>query len=141
MDHDFSKQIENKTDEELLSIFVDSDQYQPEFGELAERELVSRKVDLSPYKLRKEHKEAFYAESYEKGRQGNTIYIILGFVSSLLGGFLGIVAGYVYSQSKHKDFRDGSIYVYNQETRNLGIGMMALGIVAIIIEWVMFVTK
>jgi hypothetical protein len=140
MHPDFQNQIESKTEEELLEIYLHSDQYQSEFAELVEQELTGRKVDLSSYKLRKEHRIAYYTELYKDGRPGNTVYIILGFVSALLGGFLGIWTGYVFSQSKHKEFGDGSFYVYDQKTRNMGIGMMALGIMAFMIELVMFAT-
>lgn len=140
MHQDFYKQIESKTDEELLEIYLDSDKYQEEFIELVERELTNRKVDLTSYKLKKEQRIAYYSEIYENGIPGNTVYIVLGFISSLVGGLLGIVAGYVYSQSKHKDFGDGSFYLYDQKTRNMGIGMIALGIMAFMIETVMFAT-
>jgi hypothetical protein len=74
----------------------------------------------------------FYCQkNWRKAKPGNTLYIILGFVSSILGGILGIIAGYIYSRSKHKELRDGSYYVYDQRTRDLGTGMMLLGFAVI----------
>jgi hypothetical protein len=67
-------------------------------------------------------------EQYAKVRPGNQAYIVLAFISAALGGFLGIVAGYVYSQFKHQDDFDVKHYVYDAKTRELGRVMMVIGI-------------
>jgi hypothetical protein len=140
MHDNFQKQIESKTDDQLLEIYLNSDEFQSAFVELAQKELQNRKIDLSGYEIRKQHRIAYYSELYEKGRPGNPVYIIFGFIFSLLGGILGIIGGYTYSQSKNKEFGDGSYYVYDTKTRNLGIGMMAIGIASMVIEVILFYT-
>lgn len=131
---DFHNQIGQKTDQELIDIFLNDYQYQDEFAQLAIRELEERGVDLTSYRLRKQHKDAYILERLEEGRSGHPAYIVLGFVSALLGGFLGIVAGYIYCQSKHKELGDGTHWVYDLKTRNLGTGMMVLGIIVLILS-------
>jgi hypothetical protein len=136
MKFDFEKQAQDKSNEELLQIYHDFDEYQDEYLEIVLKELDRRGVDLSHLKLRKQHKEAFMSEQLEKGKPGDPIYITIGFVSALFGGLIGIIAGYVYSQSKNKDWGDGTFYYYDLKTRNLGIGMMVLGIFILIVSLV-----
>jgi hypothetical protein len=52
------------------------------------------------------------------------------------GFFLGIIAGYVYSQSKNKEWGEGTYSHYDLKTRNLSTGMMLLGIVVLVISLV-----
>ena len=140
MKFDFEKQVQSKSNEELLKIYHDFDEYQDHYLQLVMEELDKRGVDFSDLKLRKHHKETFMLEQSEKGRPGDLVFIVLGFVSALFGGLLGIIAGYVYSQSKNKEWGDGSFYYYDLKTRNLGIGMMALGIFVLVVGFVYKVT-
>ena len=137
MNVDFEDQISNKSNDELLDIFLNSDHYQPGFVELAVQELDRRKVDITSHKQQKQHDEALLLEQMEQGEPGNPIWITLGFISALLGGLIGIVAGYVYSQSKNKEIGDGNHYYYDLQTRNLGYGMLLLGVTVFILAIVL----
>jgi hypothetical protein len=132
MNVNFEDQILKKTNDELLDIFLNSDHYQRGFVELAVQELDRRKVDITSYKQQKQHDEVLLLEQMEEGEPGNPIWITLGFISTLLGGLIGIVAGYVYSQSRNKELGDGNHYYYDLKTRTLGYGMMLLGITVFI---------
>lgn len=130
----FQEQIGNKSNDELLKIYSDYDQYQDEYIEIVSKELDKRNVDFSNLKLRRLHKEAFIAEQLEKGKPGDPVFITLGFVSALFGGLIGIISGYVYCKSRNKELGDGSHYYYDLKTRNLGTGMMILGISVLVIS-------
>jgi hypothetical protein len=130
---DFQSQVRDKTNEELLKIYSDFDLYQDEYLEIVVKELDKRGVDFADLKLRKHHKESFMLEQLEKGKPGDPVFITIGFVSALFGGLIGIIAGYIYSQSKNKEWGDGSHYYYDLKTRNLGIGMMVLGFFVLVI--------
>ena len=130
----FQNEIENKSDDELLKIYRDFDQYQEEYIEIVAKELDRRGVDFSNLKLQRQHKEAFIAEQLEKGKPGDPVYITLGFIFAFFGGLIGIIAGYVYCRSKNKELGDGTHYYYDLKTRNLGTGMMLLGISVLVIS-------
>lgn len=130
----FQEQVELKSNDELLKIYTDYDQYQDDYIDIVSKELDKRKVDFSNLKLRRQHKEAFIAEQLEKGKPGDPIFIALGFVFALFGGLIGIVAGYVYCKSRNKELGDGRHYYYDLKTRNLGTGMMILGISVLVIS-------
>ena len=134
MTFNFHNQVQSKSNEELLNIYADYDQYQDNYLEIVSDELEKRGVDFSSLKLRRQHKEAFIAEQLEKGKHGDPVFITLGFIVALLGGLLGIFARYFYCQSKNKELGDGTHYYYDLKTRNLGTGMMILGISILIIS-------
>jgi hypothetical protein len=131
---DFQKQIAGKTDQELLDIYVDSDDYQEEFVNQAYHELTKRGVSLEKSEKEKETKSRLSKELLGHDRKGNELYIILGFVSAVLGGLIGIIAGYTYSQSKKYAPSGESYYVYDKQTRDKGRAMMIIGIFAFLVS-------
>jgi hypothetical protein len=133
MQFDFNDQVKTKTTDQLIEAFLHPENYQPEFNTLAEQELFARGIDLAPYQLKRQQREEYYTSLYKEGKPGTPGWIALFFVASLLGGIAGIIAGIVYSQSKHKHFGDDSYYVFDQKTRNLGIGMILLGTAVIVL--------
>lgn len=130
----FQNQVQNQSNEELLGVYSDYDQYQDGYIEIVSGELERRGVDFSHLKLRRQHKEAFISEQLEKGKPGDPVFITLGFILALSGGLLGILAGYFYSQSRNKEMGDGRHFYYNLKTRNFGTGMMILGIAVLLIS-------
>jgi hypothetical protein len=132
MKFDFADQIKQKTDKELTDIYVNARDYNSDFVKLAEEELHTRKINLDSSAKQREKVEQIVTEELKKGRDGNPLYIFFCFVLALLGGLLGIYAGYVYSQSKIKTANGESYYAYNKETRQLGKMMMLLGVAVIL---------
>lgn len=132
-DAEFPEQIKRKTDKELIDIYVNAHEYQPAFVELAIEELGKRNISLDSYKQIREQKKQKVSKHLETGKAGSPLYIALCFVLAILGGILGIYAGYIYSHSKVKDIDGREFYVYDDSTRKLGKLMMLIGVIAIII--------
>lgn len=128
----FQEQILNKTDQELLDIYSNPGEYQEKFVDLAHQELIKRNVPLEKHRKQKESKSNQSNRLLEQGRKGNELYIALGFIFAALGGLIGIIAGYTYSQSKHDGHSGERYYVYNKQTRDAGRIMMILGIVVLL---------
>lgn len=122
MSIDFKEQVATKTDQELIDIYINPDDFQESFVTAAEEELNKRNVRLEQFKQKREQKEKIKTEQLEKGIQGDSLYMTLAFISAFLGGLIGIIAGYIYSQSK----KEGH-YVYNEKTRKQGKVMLAIG--------------
>jgi hypothetical protein len=127
----FPEKIKQKSDEALIKIYLDSNQYQEEFISALINELQNRKIDLTAFTQTKESNEKKYI-IIEKEVPGDTIFIILGYVSALAGGLLAIIMGYHYSNTKHKSNSEEKHYVYDKNTRELGTGMLIIGIIAMI---------
>lgn len=132
MKFDFTDQIKQKTDKELTDIFINARGYNPDFVRLAEKELQARSINLDSSVKQKEKVSETLKEELKQGKDGNPLYIFFCFVLALLGGLLGICAGYVYSQSKIRTADGESYYAYNKETRQLGKIMMLVGVAVIL---------
>jgi len=130
MKFDFTEQVVNKTDQELIQIFTNPQDYQADFVKVVTEELNKRGINEEKYQQEKDQRERIKKEQLEKGRPGDPVYMTVGFISAGLGGLIGIIAGIVYSQSKIKGT---SHYVYNEETRKKGILMMFIGIFVFLI--------
>lgn len=127
MTQSFETLIKEKTDNQLSEIYLNANDYQPEFIKLVELELVQRKIPLDSLKFIREKKEEISDESLELGKQGNQGWIIAAFLLSLVGGLWGIVAGYQYAFSKHKNAKGDEFYYYNESTRKYGRWMLIIG--------------
>jgi hypothetical protein len=124
----FLEQINSKTDDELMEIYVNEFNYQPSFVELAREELVRRVV---PYESRnnvKVKKEEIRKQELLKGQEGSTFFIILIGVFALVGGPIGIIGGGIYAFSKNKDVDGEKYYAYDQDTRKWGRIIFFIGI-------------
>lgn len=130
---DFTNQINQKTDNELLEIFANANDYNPEFVNLAEQKLQARNINIDALKQNKESAKQVNRKELEQGKAGSPLYILLGFVFAILGGFIGIYTGYIYSRSKTKTAEGDQYYVYNPETRQFGNIMMGVGIASILL--------
>lgn len=61
------------------------------------------------------------------GKQGNIVLIVLSFWLTLVGGVWGILVGYNYAYSKHKNNDGVEYFIYNESTRKYGKWMLILG--------------
>jgi hypothetical protein len=133
---DFKEQIVSKTDKELLDIYIKSDDYQEVFINQVRQELTKRGVSFEKYRIEKETKSHLSKGFLEQGKKGNNLYIVLGFISAALGGLIGIIVGYTYSQSKQDGPSGERYYVYDKQTRENGRIMMILGVFVLVISMI-----
>jgi len=125
--NDFKQIIKAKTDNELTDIFINPNDYQPEFIALVEQELRDRNIPVESLLKLKTQKEQIDDTNLELGKQGSQFWIVAGFVGSLAGGIWAIGAGYSYAYSKHKSKSGKEYYVYNESTRKYGRWMLTIG--------------
>lgn len=133
----FQEHIINKSNKDLIEIYVNADNYQPEFVNQVYEELTKRGVSLDQYIAENEAKSHTLNLLLEQGRKGNEVYLILGFNSAFLGGVIGIIAGYTFSQSKQDGPSGERFYTYDKQTRDKGRIMMTIGVFVflIIMTW------
>jgi len=121
---DFREIIKEKSDEELTDIFIKNSGYQESFMEQVQEELVSRKIPIESLQKFREEQNTIDVSKLEQGEQGSQVWIVLGFLASIVGGLWGIFAGYNYAYSKHT-FKGKQYYIYNESTRKYGKIMLA----------------
>jgi len=132
--NDFNKVITSKSDDELIKIYVNTTDYQPEFIALVEAEIITRKIPLNSLNSLRNQKEIIDEQKIDVGKQGSQFWMVFAFIASLVGGIWGIVAGYQYAYSKHKNSDGDEFFVYNETTRNYGKGMLITGCVMLFIQ-------
>jgi len=65
-------------------------------------------------------------------------WVIIGYISSLFGGFMGMIIGTILVSAK-KSLSDGSIvYVFNEQSRKHGKIIMYLGSAVLILSIIFF---
>ncbi len=114
----FQTRAEQKTDTELVDIYLHSQDYQENFMKVVEEEISKRKIPLDALKQIRSESEESSDKKFELGEQGNPLWIALSFVAALLGGLIGLIAGYIYAYSKRKNSQGKEIYAYNEQTVN-----------------------
>ena len=118
------------TDEELHDVIVKKDEWS-EFDYLLAKHLLAQKgktIDHAQVKQLQDKRIAELAKP-EADKKG---LIITGYILSLLGGFFGIITGYVLYTS-HKTLPNGaSVPTYSKGDRAHGKIMMVLGIVVLV---------
>ena len=129
----FETIVEQKTDKELVDIYIKSHDYQDDFIKIVEKELIKRKIPIASIKQVKEEADAISDNKLQLGEQGNPFYIALCFLAALLGGVISIVAGYIYAFSKRKNLQGNAYFYYNDQTRKYGKWMLVVGSIMVII--------
>ncbi len=116
----FSELVRTKSTDELKLILLERYKYQPEMITAVTDELSIRAIDLSELTAQREILEEKEKELLSVGKNGNPLYIFVCFAASLVGGFAGIIGGYIYAFSKTISGEGEEFYVYNNETRLYG---------------------
>jgi len=115
------------SDEELIDVISKSDEWNKFDVSLAKKLLRDRGQEITPLKI-EEIKKQRIAElaKPEKSQSG---YIILGYITALLGGLLGVFVGWHLLTYK-KVLPDGNrVYVYSENDRKQGNRILILGLV------------
>ena len=138
MTYDFNALVKSKPTDELLEMLRDAHQFQPDMIIAVTDELNARNVDTTELMAKR---TALYEENetlLSSGKEGNSLYLVICFIASILGGLLGIIGGYIYSFSKTTSLAGNRYYVYDKATRQWGRIIFWVGIscflLAIMIE-------
>lgn len=115
------------SDEELIDVIAKSDEWNKFDVSLAKKLLRERGQEITPLKIEEIKKQRITELSKpEKSQSG---YIILGYITALLGGLLGVFVGWHLLTYK-KVLPDGNrVYVYSENDRKQGNRILILGLV------------
>ena len=124
------------SDSELIDILIKKDEWNELDVLLSEKILQDRKVEIDQVAINKK-REQYTAElkSPEGGQQG---WIIVGYISAILGGFLALIIGYFIWQAKNSLPNGEKVYAYNETVRKHGL---IIFVISSIIFPVLFIIK
>lgn len=127
MEFDFELQVQAKTDDELIAIYVNPDFYQSEFVAATKAEIVKRKLPITSIEQIKQEKDKVSIAHLSVGKQGSPLYMFICFLLAFLGGIPAIISGYIYGFSKTRGPDGEAYYVYNETTRKMGVAILVIG--------------
>lgn len=127
----FKNLVKEKSDNELVDIYLNSSGYQEEFMESVLIEIRNRNIPIETLQELKIKKSEIDKETLKLGKQGSQFWMVVAFIISILGGVVGIIAGYQYYYSKHKSIDGEEYYYYNESTRKYGKWMMIIGCIVL----------
>lgn len=93
----FSIVVREKTTDELVNIFNQAYNWNKDFINVVEAELSQRGIDLQKYRLERAKIYSEKEAEFQNGKQGNSLYIVLGVILSLTANLSGIIIGYIYN--------------------------------------------
>jgi len=134
MTNNFQEIVENKSNDELLKIVYQFDEWSPEMLEAVEHELAIRNILPTDIIVKKQQLTEAEEEKLIKGKEASLIGQIIGWLAVF--EFLGIFIGYYYSFSKERSkYTDKQYFRYNESSRKIGsylfYSSMCLSVIAI----------
>ena len=122
--------LKSFTDEELMEILLKPDEWSRTDYNLATSLLVIRGKQVNESLLEALRKQRI--DDLAKPEENNRIWIITGYVSSILGGLLGIFIGLHMCTAKKTLPNGQRVYMFKKEDRNQGFYIFITGIVCLI---------
>ena len=116
------------TDNELVEIIEKSDEWSKEDFMLSQKILKDRGQEISKEKIEEIKQKRI--EDLKKPEKGHIGYLILGFLSAILGGLLGIFIGWFHWRFKKTVPTGQQVYAYEKNTRIQGQIIFIIGIVS-----------
>ena len=115
----FQEVVENKSNDELLKIVYQFDEWSPKMLEAIEHELATRNILPTDISIRKQQTTEIEEEQLLKGKEASIIGQIVGWIAVF--GFLGIFIGYHYTFSKVRSkYTNTQYFRYNEDSRKMG---------------------
>lgn len=122
------------TDDELLKVLVEYNEWSEFDLLLSERILSKRGVKIDQEDLAQQRK--LRDASFETPENGQNGWIVFGYTASFLGGFIGIILGYSLWKSKKKLPNGGKVPAYNDGIRMHGKNIFYIGVAVFVIIWI-----
>lgn len=121
--------------EELIDVIEKSDEWNKFDVELALKLLNERGNEITTKQINELKKQRIIELS--KPEEGQNIYIIIGYISALLGGLLGVFIGWHLLTYKKTLPNGNRIYAYSENDRKHGNRILILGAVFIVV-WILY---
>ena len=123
------------TDKELFELIAASDEWSQFDVSLAKKLLQDRGKEITPDALEKIKKDRI--SELSKPEEGQTTYIIIGYITAVLGGFLGIFIGWHLLTFKKTLPNGNRVYTYSDNDRKQGNRILILGGIFLVI-WLLY---
>lgn len=123
------------TDKELFELIAAGDEWSPFDVSLAKKLLQNRGKEITPDDIEKIKNNRI--RELSKPEEGQTTYIIVGYITAVLGGFLGIFIGWHLLTFKKTLPNGKRIYAYSDNDRKQGNRILIIGGIFLVI-WLLY---
>lgn len=115
------------TNDELLNVLVEKDEWNETDVLLSEKILIDRGVTIDFNKIAQQSEERNAELSKPKG--GQAFWVVIGYISAFLGGFLGLVIGYFIWKAKNKLPNGKKVPAYSEKLRKHGLAIFLISLI------------
>jgi hypothetical protein len=122
-------------DKELFELIAASDEWSQFDVSLAKRLLKERGKEITPDEIEKIKIKRI--EELSKPEESQSTYIIIGYITAVLGGFLGIFIGWHLATFKKTLPNGDRIYAYSENDRKQGNRILKISIMFFVI-WLLY---
>lgn len=130
-DVDKSHYLYEFSDDDLIDVLVRREEWNEIDYVLSRKILKDRGVKINKEEIEERHTAYIAKISEPKGGQG--VWIIIGYISAILGGFLGLLIGYMLFQAKTVLPNGSKVPAYTPATRKHGKYMFFLSFITLAI--------
>ncbi|POS00717.1 hypothetical protein Q361_1274 [Flavobacterium croceum DSM 17960] len=123
------------SNKELIDVIEKSDEWNKFDVELAHKLLKKRGNEITSEEINELKKQRIIELS--KPEQGQTVYIIIGYICAFLGGLLGIFIGWHLLTYKKTLPNGNQIYAYSENDRKQGNRILIIGGIFIVV-WIFY---
>jgi hypothetical protein len=122
--------------EELMEIVEKQDEWSPDDYMRAQQILRDRGHSVDTTRLNKMKEQRL--EELRQPEAVSPLWVTIGYITAILGGFLGIFMGWALSNAKKTLPNGERVYSYDEASRRTGRNMMFMGILFFIINLIGF---
>lgn len=115
------------SNDELLNVLIEKNEWNEIDVLLSEKILTERGISIDYNKLEDQRKSRNSELSKPKGGQFG--WIIVGYISAILGGFFGLVIGYFIWQAKNTLPNGQKVPAYNEKSRKHGVAIFLISLI------------
>ena len=115
------------TNEELMKVLVEKNEWNEVDVLLSEKILKDRGITIDTDELNQQRK--LRKEELSKPKGGQVFWVVIGYVSAFLGGFLGLVIGYFIWKAKNKLPDGQKVPAYNESLRKHGLTIFLISLI------------
>lgn len=120
------------TNEELYDILLKQDEWN-EFDYLLAKKLLTERGKTVDEDMINSLKKRRISDIAKKD-PNEDVWMVAGYIFSLLGGFIGIIIGYMLWKSKNSLPDGKSVYSYTKKGRSHGFNIFCIGIIVTVIS-------
>lgn len=119
------------TDEELQEVVLKHDEWSEFDYMLARKLLDERGLAIDEAHIMAMRQERI--KDLSKPEKDQTIWIIFGYIFALLGGFFGVITGYVLWTSQKTLPNGQTVYTYSEKNRKQGKTILILSVIILVV--------